>query len=105
VQWVKGGWGETDHPYPFNAKVKNSRATHPLSHTFFMVLCFIKSRDNFTFTSPDLTTLQFYLWGFPKDVVYHRKSLILETLGEEIEMLYATILVDTLTTVAHVLVC
>jgi hypothetical protein len=37
--------------------------------------------------SPDLTVLDFYLWGPLKDVAYRRKPLTLETLWEEIETL------------------
>jgi hypothetical protein len=36
--------------------------------------------------SPDLTRLDFYLWGTRKDVVYRRKPATLAALREEIEM-------------------
>jgi hypothetical protein len=54
--------------------------------------------------SPDLTTLDFYLWGSLKGVAYRRKSPTLETLREEIEKSSGTIPVDTLATVARPLV-
>jgi hypothetical protein len=54
---------------------------------------------------PDLTPLDFYLWRSLKDVVYCKKPPTLQMLREEIEMSCAAILVDTLATAAHALVC
>jgi len=54
--------------------------------------------------SPDLTPLDFYLWGTLKDVVYCRKLATLAVLREEIEMARAVIHVDTLVNVAQVVV-
>jgi hypothetical protein len=55
--------------------------------------------------SPDLTPLDFYLWGTLKDVVYCRKLATLAVLWEEIETVCAAIHVDTLVNVAQVVVC
>jgi len=54
--------------------------------------------------SPDLTPLDFYLWGTFKDVVYRRKLATLAVLREEIEMACAVIHVDTLVNVAQAVV-
>jgi hypothetical protein len=51
--------------------------------------------------SPDLTPLDFYLWGTLKDMVYRRKPATLATLREEIEMSCAAITVDILVNVAR----
>jgi len=56
--------------------------------------------------SPDLTPLDFYLWGTIKDVVYRRKLATLAVLREEIEieMACAVIHVDTLVNIAQAVV-
>jgi hypothetical protein len=54
--------------------------------------------------SPDLTPLNFHLWGTLKNVVYHRKPATLVALREEIEMSCAAITVDTLVNVARAVV-
>uniref|UniRef100_A0A2C9L5J0 Tc1-like transposase DDE domain-containing protein n=1 Tax=Biomphalaria glabrata TaxID=6526 RepID=A0A2C9L5J0_BIOGL len=46
--------------------------------------------------SPDLTPLDFFLWGTVKDVVYKRKLRHLDTLWNEIQAVCAEISVDTL---------
>jgi hypothetical protein len=46
--------------------------------------------------SPDLTPLDFYLWGTLKDVVYCTKLATLAIFREEIETACAAIDVDTL---------
>ena len=51
--------------------------------------------------SPDLTPLDFYLWGTLKDVVYRRKLASLAVLWEEIETACAAIHVDTFVNVAQ----
>jgi len=55
--------------------------------------------------SPDLTPLDFYLWGTLKDVVYRRKLATLVVLREEIEMACTVIHVGTLVNVAQAVVC
>jgi hypothetical protein len=52
-------------------------------------------------SSPDLTPLDFYLWGTLKDVVCRRKPATLAVLREEIETACAAIHVDTLVSVAQ----
>jgi len=54
--------------------------------------------------SPDLTLLDFYLWGTLKDVVYHKKLATLAVLREEIEMACTAIHSDTLVNVAQAVV-
>ncbi|KDR10798.1 hypothetical protein L798_14924 [Zootermopsis nevadensis] len=54
--------------------------------------------------SPDLTPLNFYLWGTIKDVVYRRKPATAAALREEIEMSCAAIPADTLANVARAVV-
>ena len=54
--------------------------------------------------SPDLTPLDFYVWGTLKDVVYRRKLAILAVLREEIETACAAIHVDSLVNVAQAVV-
>ena len=54
--------------------------------------------------SPDLTPLDFYLWGTLKDAVYHRKLATLAVLQEEIETTCTAIKVDTLINVAQAVV-
>ncbi|PSN33647.1 hypothetical protein C0J52_18264 [Blattella germanica] len=49
--------------------------------------------------SPDLTSMDFYLWGTVKDEVYRRKPRILEELRQEITAACATIPIETLTDV------
>ena len=51
--------------------------------------------------SPDLTLLDFYLWGTLKNVKYHRKLATLAALREEIEMACAVIAEDTFANVAQ----
>ena len=46
--------------------------------------------------SPDLTPLDFFLWGTVKDEVYKRKPRNLDTLWNEIQAVCAEISVDTL---------
>jgi len=55
----------------------------------------------FPLHSPDLTPLDFYLWGTLKYVVYRGKLTTLEVLWEEIEMACAAIHMDTLINVAQ----
>jgi len=54
--------------------------------------------------SPDLTPLDFYLWGTLKDVVYCKILATLVVLWEEIETACAAIHVDTLVSVAQAVV-
>jgi len=54
--------------------------------------------------SPDLTPLDFYLWGTLKDVVYLRKLATLAVLWEEIETACAAIHVDNSVNVAPAVV-
>jgi hypothetical protein len=54
--------------------------------------------------SPDLTPLDFYLWGTLKNVVYRRKPATLAALREEIEMSCTAITVDTLVNVDRAVV-
>jgi hypothetical protein len=54
--------------------------------------------------SPDLTPLDFYLWGTLKDVLYRRKPATLAVLREEIETACAAIHVDTLVNVDQAVV-
>jgi hypothetical protein len=51
--------------------------------------------------SPDLTPLDFYLWGSLKDDVYRRKLATLDDLRENIAMSCAAITLDTLQNVVH----
>jgi len=51
--------------------------------------------------SPDLTPLDFYLWGSLKDDVYRRKLATLDDLRENIAVLCAAIMLDTLQNVVH----
>ncbi|PSN33331.1 hypothetical protein C0J52_27864 [Blattella germanica] len=51
--------------------------------------------------SPDLTTMDFYLWGTVKDEVYRRKPGTLEELRAKIEEVCAAITPDTLTAVVR----
>jgi len=51
--------------------------------------------------SPDLTPLDFYLWGTLKDVVYRRKPATLGDLRTEIRAACAAIPINTLTEVAQ----
>ena len=53
----------------------------------------IGQRGTFEFPprSPDLTTLDFYLWGTLKDVVYRRKQAMLGDLHAEIRAACAAI--------------
>jgi len=63
----------------------------------------IGQRGTFEFPprSPDLTTLDFYLWGTLKDVVYRRKQAMLGDLHAEIRAACAAIPINTLTEVAQ----
>ena len=63
-----------------------------------------RGADEFPPCSPDLTPLDFCLWGTLKDVVYCRKPATLAVLWEEIEMACAAIHVDTLVSVAQAVV-
>ena len=54
--------------------------------------------------SPDLTSLDFYLWDTLKDVVYRKKLATLAVLWEETETACAAIHVDTLFNVAQAVV-
>ncbi|PSN41594.1 hypothetical protein C0J52_17612 [Blattella germanica] len=47
--------------------------------------------------SPDLTPIDFYLWGTVKDEVYRRKPRTLEELRQEITAACAAIPIETLT--------
>ncbi|PSN47232.1 hypothetical protein C0J52_16550 [Blattella germanica] len=47
--------------------------------------------------SPDLTPMDFYLWGTVKDEVYRRKSRTREELRQEITAACAAISIETLT--------
>ena len=51
--------------------------------------------------SPDLTPLDFYLWGTLKDVMYHKKPATLGDLRTEIRAVCAAIPINTLTEVAQ----
>ena len=51
--------------------------------------------------SPDLTPLDFYLWGTLKDVMYRRKPVMLGDLRAEIRAACAAIPINTLTKVAQ----
>ena len=51
--------------------------------------------------SPDLTPLDFYLWGILKDEVYRQKPATLNALRETIEASCAAITPDTLTAVVR----
>ncbi|PSN54403.1 hypothetical protein C0J52_21881 [Blattella germanica] len=51
---------------------------------------------------PDLTPMDFYLWGTVKDEVYRRKSRTLEELRQEITAACAAISIKTLTDVVAV---
>jgi hypothetical protein len=64
-----------------------------------------RGADEFPPHSPDLTPLDFYLWGTLKDVVYCRKLATLAVLREEIEMACTAIDMDTLVNVAEAVVC
>jgi hypothetical protein len=55
--------------------------------------------------SPDLTLLDFYLWGTLKDVVYCRKLATLVVIQEETETACAAIHMDTSANVAQAVVC
>ncbi|PSN46666.1 hypothetical protein C0J52_06361 [Blattella germanica] len=48
---------------------------------------------------PDLTPMDFYLWGTVKDEVYRRKPCTLEGLRQEITAACAAIPIETLTDV------
>ena len=63
----------------------------------------IGRRDTLEFPprSPDLTPLDFYLWGILKDVVYRRKPATLGDLRAEIRAACAAIPINTLTEVAQ----
>ncbi|PNF29413.1 hypothetical protein B7P43_G07048 [Cryptotermes secundus] len=50
---------------------------------------------------PDLTPLDFYLWGTLKDEVYRQKPATLNTLQETIEVSCAAIKLDTLTAIVR----
>ena len=54
--------------------------------------------------SPELTPLDFYLWGTLKNVVYRRKPATLAALREEIETACAAIAEDTFANVARTVV-
>ena len=51
--------------------------------------------------SPDLTPLDFYLWGSLKDDVYRSKPATLDDLQESIAMSCAAVTLDTLQNVVH----
>jgi hypothetical protein len=51
--------------------------------------------------SPDLTPLDFYLWGSLKGDIYRRKPATLDDLRENIAMSCAAIMLDTLQNVVH----
>jgi len=53
------------------------------------------------FCSPDLTPLDFYLWGTLKDVVYRKKPAMLGDLRAEIRAACAAIPINTSTKVAQ----
>lgn len=53
---------------------------------------------------PDLTPLDFYLWGTLKNIVYRRKPATLAALREEIETACAAIAEDTFANVARTVV-
>jgi len=63
----------------------------------------IRQRGTFEFPpcSPDLTPLDFYLWGTLKDVMYRRKPAMLGDLRAEIRAACAAIPINTLTEVAQ----
>jgi len=63
----------------------------------------IGRRGTFEFPpySPDLTPLDFYLWGTLKDVVYRKKPATLEVLRAEIRAACAAIPINTPTEVAQ----
>jgi len=63
----------------------------------------IGRRGTFEFPpgSPDLTLLDFYLWGTLKDVVYRRKPATLGDLRAEIRAACAAIPINTLTEVVQ----
>ena len=63
----------------------------------------IGRRGTFEFPprSPDLTPLDFYLWGTLKNVVYHKKPATLGDLRAEIRAACAAIPINTLTEVAQ----
>jgi hypothetical protein len=63
-------------------------------HSLFINICG-------TNRSPDLTPLDFYLWGSLKDDVYRRKPATLDDLRGNIAMSYAAITLDTLQNVVH----
>jgi hypothetical protein len=68
----------------------------------------IRQEDNVQYPpdSSDLTPIDIYLWGGSlKDVISYIKPLIPEICQEETEMLFATIPVHTLATVACTVVC
>ena len=52
--------------------------------------------NEFPARSPDLTPLDFYLWGTVKDEVYKRKPRNLDTLWNEIQAVCTEISLDTL---------
>jgi len=63
----------------------------------------IGRRGTFEFPpcSRDLTPLDFYLWGTLKDVVYHKKPVMLWDFHAEIRAACAAIRINTLTEVAQ----
>jgi len=63
----------------------------------------IGRRDTFEFPprSPDLTSLDFYLWGTLKDVMYHKKPGMLEDLRAEIRVACVAIPINALSEVAQ----
>ena len=56
---------------------------------------------SFHHSPPDLTPLDFYLWGHLKDDVYRSKPATLDDLRESIAMSCAAIMLDTLQNVVH----
>ncbi|KAJ4433077.1 hypothetical protein ANN_15334 [Periplaneta americana] len=56
--------------------------------------------ENLGKTEPDLTPMDFYLWGTVKDEVYRRKPRTLEDLRQEITAACAGISIETLTDLA-----
>jgi hypothetical protein len=61
IQWVSGAlslgvkrpWREADHSPPSSAEVKNAWSYTSTPQYAFMAWCFVKYRDNFTFTFTD----------------------------------------------------
>jgi len=63
----------------------------------------IGRRGTFEFPprSPDLTPLDFYLWGTLKDVVYRKRPTLLGDLRAEIREACAAVPINTLTAIAQ----